>query len=64
MAESSWIKSVEFEEPNKLHVYTHSGKHYVYFGVSKDVYEEMKKSKSMGAYFNQNLRKNHPGKLS
>lgn len=63
MAESSWIKDVKHEEPNTLHVYTHSGQHYVHVGVTKETHEAMKKSGSMGAFFNKHIRKQHPGTL-
>ena len=62
MAESSWIKNIDHEEPNTLHVYTHTGKHYTHAGVSKETFEAMQKSGSLGAFFNAHIRKNHPGK--
>lgn len=62
MAESSWIHHVTHEEPNILHVHTHTGKHYAHAGVSKEKFEAMKKSGSLGGFFNQHIRKQHPGK--
>ena len=62
MPDSSWIHHISHEEPNRLHLYTHGGKHYVHDGVSKDTYEAMKKSGSLGGFFNNHIRKQHPGR--
>ncbi len=62
MAESSWIKRIEHEAPATLHVWTHSGKHYAHPGVSNEKFEAMQKSGSLGTFFNNHIRKQHPGR--
>ena len=65
MAESSsWIKRIDHQEPNTLHVWTHTGKHYVHSGVSKEKFEAMQKSGRLGSFFNTHIRQQHPGKLA
>jgi hypothetical protein len=62
MADSSWIKNITHEEPSTLHVHTHTGKHYAHAGVSKEKFEQMKNSKSLGEFFNKHIRTQHPGR--
>lgn len=63
MSESSWIKRID-HDGKALHVYTHSGKHYVHSGVSKEKFEAMQKAGSQGAFFNKHIRVAHPGRLA
>lgn len=54
---SSVIASFHYDKNNlKLEIRFVSGVRYNYFDVPNNIYEEMKKSKSKGIYFNQKIK--------
>ena len=52
--ESSWIKAVNyFAEEQALEVALRDGRTYVYFGVSKEIFDEMMSAESKGKFYNK-----------
>ena len=57
LVESSWINAVNyFAEEESLEINLSNGRTYVYFGVSKDVYDEMLAAQSKGKFYNDKIK--------